>query len=292
MHRSLKIVLLCACLIVGMGIACLQYVPLYPLDYSKAGIKSGNNAVINHTDLARQTSQKSTDLLLSNRLKTNNMYQKLPVIIQTPYLDSRTEVFSRFNQWLEQGRSSQWNDPQLIAAGIKLASERQREMEKLIRRDPKRALELAVPRYLYSRMPQEILDHLETPISAEGVFEVLLALPESGKELAKITYRQVKLDGQKYEAFVYGRRMDLSSRDQIPIHGIALGNKMAISEDPLRLIQSDERATIPSSSVPDICEACQQPIKEATRLLDNGHLLLAACSDQHVQQLQDRRAHV
>ena len=52
--------------------------------------------------------------------------------------------------------------------------------------------------------------------------------------------REAEVGGKTYRAFVYGRAAAQVSQSNIPLHGIALDGKMAVSSEPVRILAPDE----------------------------------------------------
>ena len=92
-------------------------------------------------------------------------------------------------------------------------------MAELIRTDPQRALREALSYEQRSSLPDAILRLTEQPLSAATAYEVEIAclLGNGGSK----TTRWVTLeDGRQLEAFAFGRRLQVTCKDRISIHGI------------------------------------------------------------------------
>lgn len=129
------------------------------------------------------------------------------------------------------------------ARGVELATARRAAMKELIRLDPKRALERAVPEAVRKAMPASVAALLENNVDGTGDLRVTAAgLPMTdlprGKQI--ITHSAIFSDGREYQAYVYGLREDQPTRMNIPMHGIAIGNHMALSEWPGRVLEPME----------------------------------------------------
>ena len=86
---------------------------------------------------------------------------------------SHDPIFPKFSQWLEDFNSlncpsienCQDHDPRMLAhfirEGMSLARTRASLFPKIIRADPKRALQLAIPEEIIASLPEEISSHLE-----------------------------------------------------------------------------------------------------------------------------------
>lgn len=65
-------------------------------------------------------------------------------------------------------------------------------------------------------------------------------------------------------ASVYGRREHQPTRWNVPLHGIALDGRMAVSEWPARVLESIElREALAQKGSEPICSASQQPVSSA-----------------------------
>lgn len=119
--------------------------------------------------------------------------------------------------------------------GLALARQRREALREVIRRDPRRALELAVPEDARVRFPAAVLALLETRLEATGDLEVLCALPDPGVRHhdTLLPLRRFAVFGDtRLEAFVYGRRRGEPTLRNIPLRGIVLDGMMAVDEDP------------------------------------------------------------
>jgi autotransporter-associated beta strand protein len=125
--------------------------------------------------------------------------------------------------------------------GIKLAQQRRDELQALIEKNPRRALELAVPDSVRRQLPAEIVELLEQPIDASGDLASVATTLE-GDRGCQISRKVTLQDGQVFDAFTYGRRGAMPTRDHIAIHGVALDGKLALSEFPGRVLEPSEVA--------------------------------------------------
>ena len=159
--------------------------------------------------------------------------------------------FADFRAWVAAPRPVPEADPD----GVRLAKERRAAMKDLISRDPRRALELAVPESVRRSLPPAILAELETPVSGRGDLMVAAAVALPGREHeVPPVFRTVKLDGVEYAAFTYGHRESAMSREGLVVHGIVLDGQMALSEWPARVLEPVEaREARARLSSPPLC---------------------------------------
>lgn len=126
--------------------------------------------------------------------------------------------------------------------GLALARQRRAALKELIRLDPEAALAHAIPTQARKKLPSSILDELEKPIDARGSYEVLIGCGDQGAE----TDRWATIGGVRYSAHVYGRRLASLTKENFPIHGIAIDRELAMSEEPFRRLL-DEEVTAPGA---------------------------------------------
>src|SRR5262245_50138033 len=140
-----------------------------------------------------------------------------------------------FREWTRRfEKATPAQQTALLAEGRRLVEERRQEMSALIDKNPRRALELAVPVAVRRKLPAEIAARLEEPVSGRGDLWVAAAIPMPGQELrVRAIQRRVQMsDGRVFEAYTYGLRENLPTRANLPIQGVALDGKLALSELP------------------------------------------------------------
>ena len=128
----------------------------------------------------------------------------------------------------------------VLGLGVAIAVERRAFLEKLIKTDPKAALELAVPDHVRRQLPAEVQKQLEERVSGKGFFGVLVA-DYPGASRREIT-REVLLNRRRYDAYVYGRRESQTTRERENFWGIAIGSSLAVHEEPIRALTLSESA--------------------------------------------------
>ena len=129
------------------------------------------------------------------------------------------------------------------AQGVALATTRREAMKLLIRVDPSRALDRAVPESVRKVLPMSVTALLEERVDGDGDLRVTAAgapvkNPPRGSQV--VTHTATLSDGREFEAYVYGLREDQPTRMNIPMHGIAIGNRLALSEWPGRVLEPME----------------------------------------------------
>ena len=146
-----------------------------------------------------------------------------------------------FARWLERYRQG---TPEarvhLLKEGTELARQRQAALFGLIAKDPAAALAAAIREPLRRLLPETILPLLERPMSAQGDLVAIATEPRPGARDAPAVYREAHIDGQTYEAYVYGRRENLQTKYGTSLIGISMQNRMAVLEEPVRILSMDD----------------------------------------------------
>lgn len=206
-----------------------------------------------------------------------------------PVVDASDEqVLAEFTAWTERYlEAAEESRPALAEEGSRLAARRRAIMARLIPAAPERALEHAVPAFKAKQLPEAVRGQMERWIDAKGDFSVVAALvdPDSGEAPIR---RFVDVDGQRYQAHVYGRRLTQTTRSGIPIHGVVLDKQMALSASPLRVLAMGE---VPDPKLPVANEDTRCPIsKIASRevAVDAGGVIYYLCSGGHILPLEEQ----
>lgn len=143
------------------------------------------------------------------------------------------EIIAAFDAWFLAFRRGENPAP---ALGAELARARRVALKRLIATDPQAALAAAVPRSLRAELPSDVQAELETPIDAFGKFEVAATCFGAAEKI----FRTAEIDGQRYDAHVFGRRSRALSKHRFAFHGIALDDQLAIDDAPFRLLEDPE----------------------------------------------------
>lgn len=199
--------------------------------------------------------------------------------------------FSRFRDWT---RSYLAADPSaqesLAAEGIALAKARREDMTSLIKSDPRRALELAVPSSVRRDLPAEVAAQLEERVDGRGELAVFGALPapDAGPGFEPV-FRTASIGERHFKAYVYGRRDGEPTRPDIALHGVAIDGLLAVDENPLRLLDLDEAAkTLATDPMCKLSGLAASGFGQAV-VVDEGGQPLALCSPAHAEALNDER---
>lgn len=199
---------------------------------------------------------------------------------------------ARFTAWAERFlESTAMASPESIANGRRLALERRELLAREIRSNPRAALEHAVPWEWRGRLPDEITALFEEPVSGRGRLEVYWATPLPGggeDEFVGGKVRYVTLGDRVWRAFVYGRRVAQMGREEISVHGIAIGTDLALHEAPVRLLAEGEARALLAAGSPDAprrCGLCGQPVADGHVWAQFGDRILRLCSRAHLGEL-------
>lgn len=156
-----------------------------------------------------------------------------------------SDSFDRFADWaVRWDAGKQASAPEvLLAEGLELAAERRRDLARLVDEDPELALAQAVPLDTRATLPAEVQALLETRIEGWGAYGVVAVdrwLP--GGMVAGHVERDLRIDGQRYRARVYGWRLGQPSKGSTPVRGIALDGVVALHASIVRRVSNEEVA--------------------------------------------------
>jgi hypothetical protein len=200
--------------------------------------------------------------------------------------------FARFAEWAKGYRGADAdNKASLEQEGIRLARERREALRSLIPSDPARALALAVPEGVRRSLPDSVTSLLEERVSGRGSLEVFGALPKPGREgEVTPTFHTATIGGRSYNAFVYGRRLGVPTRQNIPLNGVAVDNLLAINENPLRLLEPEETADRLPAASDAVCAVSGNPstINQTPVAADAGGTTYVLCGPSHALSLNEQ----
>ncbi len=180
------------------------------------------------------------------RAATATKQSSLPIAttpLTAPHTVRTPDAFEKFSAWTTEFT----NGTVALMDGERLAWKRREAMLELIQTDPKRALERAVPFELRQMLPREISRFLEEQVDGRGDLEVLAATDFSAG--TTVISRKVQIGERRFDAFVFGRRNRQISQSNIPLHGVALDNQLAVSTEPLRVLTAAEATALDKNAV-------------------------------------------
>lgn len=151
--------------------------------------------------------------------------------------------FAAFTNWLAgfSVEADAFKRAAMLGEGRRLAKGRRAALLELIKTNPQHALEWSIPDAQRKPLPLDIATNLERQVSGLGAFEVFcvdgLSRPASGLRRgapepgeSDLYKRFVTLQGERLRAYVYGRRLGQTTKRGIPLHGVALGDELALGE--------------------------------------------------------------
>lgn len=210
-------------------------------------------------------------------------------------------AFADFERWAAQYLAAlpaqRANVP--LAEGIKFAQARREAMAEAIRANPKQALAWAASWRWYQELPQPIVALLEERASGRGRLDVYCAEPLPGADYKTMeggTIRYVTLNQKTCRAYVYGRRVRQMSKPGIALHGVAVGNVMAVSEEPFKILRPDEAQAVRTAArgmqghggaLPAKCSLCGSLLVNSTQavLADYGGQWLGFCNSTEAGEM-------
>jgi protocatechuate 3,4-dioxygenase beta subunit len=193
----------------------------------------------------------------------------------------------------------------LEARGAELAREHTRAIAELIRRDPRAAIEAAVPMVIRQDLPAAIVALLEERVSLKAALNVYGNVPLPGAEASPdfqpYTRAVTTGDGKYWNAYVYGRRAGQRTLSLASLNGIAVGADMAIAESPVRRLEIGER---PNAAGREVIEACPvsgratpverttqgalPAVTEATPAYETPERIVYVCSGGHIERVIEK----
>ncbi len=185
-------------------------------------------------------------------------------------------AFGEFNDWWGQyAAASPAERPAMVKKGVALAKARREFMVNLIQTDPARAIEEAFTEEYHSALPESIGALVERHV--RGLGKLVVAEKRGGTSGRKVTF-----DGDVWRAWVYGRRLELNSREEIPIHGVVLDGEMAMDGSPLERFPEREslRNVLRQSEGKMTCPICGEPGTIPTAV---GDILLWFDTEEHLE---------
>jgi autotransporter-associated beta strand protein len=227
---------LAVCLLVGLLVWHSETPPASQVDVAKKVMVSPKPAPV----MDKAPAQGRLNSVASGRLKrplTGLSDLRLPESADVRWLEPVQEpVFEEFRRWAESFVASGLDGDR----GVELALQRRQEMLDLIDKNPRRALELALPESVRRRLPAGVVALLEQRVEARG--DLLVQAETSATGGCQISRTTTLRDGRVFEAHTFGRRGAMPTRDDIAIHGVALDNKLALADLPGRVLEPVEVA--------------------------------------------------
>lgn len=156
----------------------------------------------------------------------------------TQWPANRSEPFDQFRAWQQRYQTAA-DKAALEAEGVALAQARRAAMKRWIERDPEFALAQAVGPDARRTLPAAVLAELERWVEGKGGLEVIVRCGPNVKAAEQLT-RNVRVGGENFRAFVYGRRAGQTTKYDLPIHAVAVDGLLALHSSPVRQLEPGE----------------------------------------------------
>ncbi len=185
--------------------------------------------------------QEGQDALVKSPAELTAEYRALRQDVRWEQAVAEPE-FAKFKEWTTRyAKAAPAQRAALEVEGARLAEQRREPLARMIEENPSRALELAVPNMVWQQMPARVAAQLEKPVSARGDLMVIATVPLPGSS-APPKSRIARIAGEEFPAFVEPGRSRQPTRVKIPIHGIVLDGRMAVSDAAARPMEAGEIA--------------------------------------------------
>ncbi|HEX7861437.1 MAG TPA: LamG-like jellyroll fold domain-containing protein [Verrucomicrobiae bacterium] len=152
---------------------------------------------------------------------------------------------SDFRDWLAQWKANGGN-PADLAHGKKLASVRKERILQLFRENPAQAFADSISWSEWKALPEELKDSVEQPFSAVVNFSLLPNCPPPAGEShsARIHPHRVQLNGEWHEAYVFGRKATMTSKEGLPARGILLDGQIVLADQAVEVLSLEDAAAV------------------------------------------------
>ncbi|HSU57315.1 MAG TPA: Calx-beta domain-containing protein, partial [Candidatus Dormibacteraeota bacterium] len=196
-----------------------------------------------------------------------------------------------FSTWADQYLSP--TGAVSLVRGQELAWKRRQAMAELIESNPEQAIAMAVPFAWRAALPANVTKYFETRLDGRGDFNVGVATDFEHGTTA--IYREARLKGKRYTAFVFGARNNQSSQTNIPLHGIELGGRVALQPEPIRILEAAESEALVKESgqpVDPICAVSGNPANSRNQPVaaEIGGEVRYFCGLDHIRLLNQKPA--
>ena len=184
-------------------------------------------------------------------------------------------AFAEFDAWWQQYITVATSErAALVEQGIAAAKNRRKAMLTMIENDPAQAIKLAFAEEYHTALPEPIAKLVE--VHVRGLAQLTVSKKKDG-----VTTRRVSIQGQSWRAYLYDERLKLNTREEIPIHGIALEGLVAIDGSPLERFPNRESLlnVLRQSDGKKTCPICGEPGIIPTAV---GDILLWFDTDEHL----------
>ncbi len=163
-------------------------------------------------------------------------------------------AFSDFDDWWQVYTTVAASErPCMVKKGAALAKTRREAMIHLIESDPASAIQKTFPEEYRSALPKSVAENIELHVRG------LAKLAVTKKDGA--TTRKVTMGNENWKAFLYGPRLELNSRAEIPIHGVTFAGRIAVDGSPLERFPKRESLlnVLKEGEGKKTCPICGEP---------------------------------
>ncbi|MGZ4971925.1 MAG: immunoglobulin domain-containing protein, partial [Limisphaerales bacterium] len=191
-------------------------------------------------------------------------------------------AFAKFDTWAAKFSSATSSGrAALEVEGIALAKERRDAMKEMIQKDPERALALAVRYEQRLSLPSGVVDQFEQQVNGTGDIHVGYACAPERAE----TILTANVGGKSYEAYTRGRYFAGSSGN-VTVNGVAVDGALAISKNPVRVLEPQEAASKYPNVDQGLCAVCKRPVtSDSGTVVEAGSNATLICSTTETVQL-------
>ena len=181
----------------------------------------------------------------------------------------------------------------LVQQGKALAESRHARMARLIRENPKQALQEALRYDEWAALPEDLRKEVEQPFSARADYHSYPVCGLQGSNLFAGAPDHVAnlspAEGVTLDAYTYGQRAGLTSKQSLPVEGIVLDGATALHESAFLVLNPAEvsaaAAIYPPGADLTASFATGAPIKGDTVYALGGGKMYAFASPDEVTQL-------
>lgn len=176
------------------------------------------------------------------------MEQPLPANTMTEENETKSEPgpIRSLRDWMAAGG----RDEAGLNEGIRLAEQRRKRMREWIEEDPERALAESLHSWEVEALPPEIRERVERPVSGTGFYGVgAICNHEPGEAhgstceiFHEVAFGMGTASADIYKASIYGHRESMLTREEAPIFGVALDDRIAVHEDDVVLRDEGDNA--------------------------------------------------
>ena len=189
---------------------------------------------ITEPSVSRESAMKA-EPRCPNCTATTAISDILPVRRQDAWRQPVSEpAFAAFRDWTDRWLTADASGRKTLEVeGVRLATQRRREMADKITSQPERALALTVPHGVRKHLPGSITALLEEPVNSVAEYQVLAARPvDGGADAITPVAREAVIGGERYAVFTFGDALDYVSKSRVPVNGISLPADAATNPPP------------------------------------------------------------